>query len=102
MEALSVVYNINSGTLQESEPPALKKLVSLYVGDLHPDVVDDDLACAFYEFRSLASVKVCRDYWTKESIGYGFINFHNRADGIWIFTHLFILLLLNLFLFSVL
>ncbi|XVE76070.1 hypothetical protein DITRI_Ditri12bG0143300 [Diplodiscus trichospermus] len=34
---------------------------SLYVGDLHPDVSDGQLFDAFSEFRSLASVRVCRD-----------------------------------------
>lgn len=80
MEAVdsSIVYNMNIG----SETAAAQyRMVSLYVGDLHPDVVENDLGYVFIEFRSLISVKVCKDYWTKESIGYGFVNFRDHRDG---------------------
>lgn len=56
--------------------------VSLYVGDLHPDVSDANLIETFSEFKSLASVHVCRDSSTGRSLCYGYVNFISPQDGI--------------------
>ncbi|KAJ7972296.1 Polyadenylate-binding protein [Quillaja saponaria] len=55
---------------------------SLYVGDLHPDVTDGQLFDAFSEFKSLASVRVCKDSSTGRSLCYGYVNFISAQDAI--------------------
>ncbi|KAK8672183.1 hypothetical protein V6N13_110556 [Hibiscus sabdariffa] len=55
--------------------------VSLYVGDLHPDVSDNNLIQTFSEFKSLASVHVCRESSTGRSLSYGYVNFVSPQDA---------------------
>ncbi|KAJ8570796.1 hypothetical protein K7X08_037768 [Anisodus acutangulus] len=55
---------------------------SLYVGDLHHDVTDGKLFDAFSEFKSLASVRVCRDTSTGRSLCYGYVNFVSPQDAV--------------------
>ncbi|CAM8910421.1 unnamed protein product [Rhodiola kirilowii] len=60
----------------------MNNMSSLYVGDLHPDVTDEQLVQAFSEFQSLASVRVCRDTRNNDkSLGYGYLNFQSAQDA---------------------
>ncbi|KAI4300383.1 hypothetical protein L6164_033769 [Bauhinia variegata] len=63
-------------------PTVAASPASLYVGDLHPDVTDGLLFDAFSEFKSLTSVRVCRDYSTGRSLCYGYANFISPQDAI--------------------
>ncbi|GAB4833522.1 hypothetical protein Ancab_031766 [Ancistrocladus abbreviatus] len=55
---------------------------SLYVGDLHPDITDGQLFDVFSEFKSLASVRVCRDSTSGRSLCYGYVNFIAPQDAL--------------------
>ncbi|KAD5803121.1 hypothetical protein R6Q59_024673 [Mikania micrantha] len=58
-------------------PPA-----SLYVGDLHPVIDDLQLSSVFSEYKTLSSVRVCRDSSTGRSLCYGYVNFLSPQDAI--------------------
>lgn len=55
---------------------------SLYVGDLHPDLSDSQLHDAFSDFKTLASVRICRDSSSGKSLCYGYVNFLSPHDAI--------------------
>ncbi|KAL9332029.1 hypothetical protein ACSQ67_001639 [Phaseolus vulgaris] len=63
-------------------PSVAASPASLYVGDLHPDVSDIHLVDAFSEFKSLTSVRVCKDSSTGKSLCYGYVNFVSHQDAI--------------------
>ncbi|KAK7396620.1 hypothetical protein VNO78_17753 [Psophocarpus tetragonolobus] len=64
-------------------PPSVAAApASLYVGDLHPDVSDAHLVDAFSDFKTLASVRVCKDSSTGKSLCYGYVNFVSPQDAI--------------------
>ncbi|XP_050227710.1 polyadenylate-binding protein 7 isoform X2 [Mercurialis annua] len=67
----------SSTTLSAVTAPA-----SLYVGELHGDVSDGQLFDAFSEFKSLTSVRICRDSSTGRSLCYGYVNFISPHDAI--------------------
>jgi RNA recognition motif-containing protein len=56
--------------------------MNLYVGNLSPDVTDDDLKKAFEVYGSVKSAKVIKDRYTNESRGFGFVEMNVKSEGL--------------------
>ncbi|KAK4253049.1 hypothetical protein QN277_010880 [Acacia crassicarpa] len=55
--------------------------LSLYVGDLHPDVDERQLVDLFSQVATVVSTRVCRDQTRQCSLGYGYVNFGSAQDA---------------------
>ncbi|PQQ05871.1 polyadenylate-binding protein 4-like isoform X1 [Prunus yedoensis var. nudiflora] len=55
--------------------------VSLYVGDLDPQVTEDDLLGTFRFIGPIASVRLCRNAHSGESLRYAYVNFYSHSHA---------------------
>ena len=56
-------------------------ILHAYKAYLHYGVTDGQLFDHFAEYKSLASVRICRDFSTRRSLCYGYVNFISAQDG---------------------
>ncbi|OMO70925.1 hypothetical protein CCACVL1_18570 [Corchorus capsularis] len=61
--------------------PLHKVSVSLYVGDLDPDVTENDLFKEFSAVAPVVSLRLCRCTSTGKSLRYGYVNFVSHSDA---------------------
>lgn len=54
----------------------------LYVGDLHPDATEALLYSLFSVCGVITSVRLCRNAWNQQSLGYAYVNFQTQESGI--------------------
>jgi RNA recognition motif-containing protein len=55
--------------------------LNIYVGNLSPQVNDEDLKILFSEHGEVSSAKVIRDNYSQESRGFGFVEMPGRTDA---------------------
>lgn len=55
--------------------------MNIYVGNLSPEVKDEDLNGLFSEHGKVSSAKVIRDKYSQESRGFGFVEMPEQAEA---------------------
>ena len=55
--------------------------MNIYVGNLSPEVTEDDLQQAFEAFGEVTSVNVIKDKFSGRSRGFGFVEMAAKAEG---------------------
>jgi len=55
--------------------------VQIFVGNLSPDVNEDDLKAAFQAFGQVKTVQIARDLFSGVSKGFGFVEMPGKAHS---------------------
>ena len=55
--------------------------MNIYVGNLSPEVTEDDLREAFESYGQVSSVKVIKDRFTGEPRGFGFVEMPAKQEA---------------------
>ena len=55
--------------------------MNIYVGNLSPDVSDQELEDAFAKYGKVKSTKIIRDLFSQQSKGFGFIEMLNNNEA---------------------
>ena len=55
--------------------------MNIYVGNLAPDVSEEDLNTLFSEYGKVSTTKIIRDMFSQDSRGFGFVEMPSQAEG---------------------
>ena len=55
--------------------------MNIYVGNLAPEVNEEDLNTLFSEYGKVSSSKIIRDMFSQDSRGFGFVEMPSQAEG---------------------
>ena len=55
--------------------------MNIYVGNLSPDVTEEDLDNLFSEYGKVTSIKIVKDFHTNISKGFGFLELSQNSDA---------------------
>ena len=56
--------------------------MNIYVGNLSPDVTEDDLRLTFEAFGQVDSVNIIKDKFSGESRGFGFVEMSSKQESL--------------------
>jgi RNA recognition motif-containing protein len=55
--------------------------MNIYIGNLSPEVTEEDLDNLFSEYGKVTSVKIVKDFHTNVSKGFGFLEFSQNSNA---------------------
>ena len=55
--------------------------MNIFVGNLSPDVSDQELEDAFAKYGKVRTAKIIRDLFTQKSKGFGFVEINDKNDA---------------------
>jgi len=55
--------------------------VNIYIGNLSPNVTEEDLQQTFESYGSVESVKIIKDRYSGESRGFGFVEMSAKSEA---------------------
>jgi len=55
--------------------------MNIYVGNLSPEVTEEDLQQAFESYGNVESVKIIKDRYSGKSRGFGFVEMPAKAEA---------------------
>jgi RNA recognition motif-containing protein len=56
--------------------------INIYIGNIPEDFTPEDLKDLFKPFGAINKTHVKKDYYTKKSKGYGFVEMHDKRQGL--------------------
>ena len=73
------MMNMSNPGMQFNQPPS--NGVSLYVGNISPNISEEILMQIFGKFGTPSNVRIMKDSYTKKSREFGFVTFYRKGDA---------------------